>query len=67
MFMARIPVSISGHDAQDHFPSIRKMVDVGSGAKREIDDFMLIAGFSGRFFGEWEDFWFHWTFMRKVY
>jgi DNA-damage-inducible protein D len=31
----------SGHEVKDHFPEVRKMVDIGSGAKREIDDIML--------------------------
>jgi DNA-damage-inducible protein D len=31
----------SGYDPKDHFLDIRKMVDVGSGAKREIDDIAL--------------------------
>ena len=31
----------SGNDVADHFPGIRKMVDIGSGAERPIDDYML--------------------------
>ena len=31
----------SGYDPKDHFLDIRKMVDLGSGAKREIDDIAL--------------------------
>ncbi len=31
----------SGYDPKDHFLSIRKMVDLGSGAKREIEDIAL--------------------------
>jgi DNA-damage-inducible protein D len=31
----------SGYDAKDHFLGIRKMVELGSGAKREIDDIAL--------------------------
>lgn len=38
---AKTACEISGHDGQDHFPDIRKMVDIGSGAKKEVDDMML--------------------------
>ena len=31
----------SGHDPQDHFLDVRKMVDLGSGATRAIDDVAL--------------------------
>lgn len=33
--------SNAGHDPQDHFAHISKMVDLGSGAKRQIDDIAL--------------------------
>lgn len=32
---------ISGQNASDHFPYAGKMVDIGSGATKEIDDIML--------------------------
>lgn len=38
---AKTACEISGHDSQDHFPDIRKMVDIGSRAKKEVDDIML--------------------------
>ncbi|MDO8302249.1 MAG: DNA damage-inducible protein D [Sedimentisphaerales bacterium] len=31
----------AGYDVADHFPDIRKMVELGSGAKREIEDIAL--------------------------
>ncbi|NNM58306.1 MAG: DNA damage-inducible protein D [Legionellales bacterium] len=38
---AKIACQTSGHEVLDHFPEVRKMVDLGSGSQREIDDFML--------------------------
>jgi DNA-damage-inducible protein D len=38
---AKTACEISGHDILDHFPDIRKMVSIGSEAKKEIDDIML--------------------------
>ena len=30
-----------GHNVSDHFPDVRKMVALGSGSERDIDDVML--------------------------
>lgn len=38
---ARTACEISGHQVLDHFPDVRKMVDLGSGSQREVDDIML--------------------------
>lgn len=38
---ARIACKNSGHNSEDHFARVRKMVDIGSDAKREIDDIAL--------------------------
>jgi DNA-damage-inducible protein D len=38
---AKIACQTSGHAVADHFPGVRKMVDIGSGAEREIDDIAL--------------------------
>ncbi len=38
---AKTACEISGHAIQDHFPDVGKMVDLGSGSQREVDDIML--------------------------
>ena len=38
---AKTACEISGHAVADHFPEVRKMVDLGSGSQREVDDLML--------------------------
>lgn len=38
---AKLACKISGYEVDDHFADVGKMVDIGSGAEREIDDIML--------------------------
>jgi DNA-damage-inducible protein D len=38
---AKISCKNSGHEIIDHFPEVSKMVKLGSGSERQIDDFML--------------------------
>lgn len=38
---AKTACEVSGYDIADHFPDVGKMVEIGSGAKKEIDDIML--------------------------
>jgi DNA-damage-inducible protein D len=38
---AKISCKNAGFEPRDHFPDVRKMVDLGSGAKREIEDIAL--------------------------
>jgi hypothetical protein len=38
---AEIARETSRNAAADHFPDVRKMVDLGSGSQREVDDIML--------------------------
>ncbi len=38
---AKTACEMSGHDISDHFADVGKMVVIGSGAKKEIDDIML--------------------------
>lgn len=38
---AKTACEVSGHPAADHFVGVNKMVDLGSGSQRQIDDVML--------------------------
>jgi len=38
---AKTACEVSDHVIEDHFADVRKMVDLGSGSQREIDDIML--------------------------
>ena len=38
---ARTACEVSGHPVTHHFVDVNKMVDLGSGSQREIDDIML--------------------------
>lgn len=38
---AKTACDVSGHQVPDHFADVGKMVDLGSGSQREVDDIML--------------------------
>lgn len=38
---AKTACEVSGHQVADHFADVGKMVDLGSGSQREVDDLML--------------------------
>jgi len=38
---AKVACEISGHPVSDHFVDVNKMVDLGSGSQREVEDIML--------------------------
>ena len=38
---AKTACEVSRHDVRDHFADVGKMVELGSGSRREIDDIML--------------------------
>ena len=38
---ARTACDVAGHEVGDHFADVGKMVELGSGATREVDDVML--------------------------
>jgi len=41
VFKAKTACEVSGHRVADHFADVGKMVDLGSGSQREVDDLML--------------------------
>ena len=41
MNKAKTACEISGHEVADHFADVSKMVDIGSGVQREVEDVML--------------------------
>lgn len=38
---AKVACKNAGHEVTDHFPDVRKMVKLGSGSEREVDDVLL--------------------------
>ena len=40
---AKTACEVSNHAISDHFVDVNKMVDLGSGSQREVDDIMLTA------------------------
>jgi len=38
---AKVACEVSGYPVKDHFVDVNKMVDLGSGSQREVDDLML--------------------------
>jgi DNA-damage-inducible protein D len=38
---AKTACEVSGHQIENHFPDVGKMVDLGSGSQRSVDDIML--------------------------
>lgn len=41
IFKAKTACEVTGYEMADHFADVGKMVEIGSGAKKEIDDIML--------------------------
>jgi DNA-damage-inducible protein D len=41
MSKAKVACEVSGHPVSDHFVDVNKMVGLGSGSQREVDDIML--------------------------
>ncbi|WP_219339773.1 hypothetical protein [Luteimonas salinisoli] len=41
VWLTQRQMAVSGHEVSDHFVGVNKMVDLGSGSQREVDDIML--------------------------
>jgi len=37
----KIACQTAGHNVSDHFPDVRKMIQLGKGAEREVEDIAL--------------------------
>lgn len=46
---AKTACEVSGHDIANHFPDVRKMVDLGSGSQREIEDIRTMSPEAGAY------------------
>lgn len=44
MGKAKTACELSGWEVKDHFADVSKMVDLGSGSQREVEDIMLMPG-----------------------
>lgn len=40
---AKIACQTAGHNVSDHFPDVRKMIQFGKGAEREVEDIALMG------------------------
>ncbi len=45
---AKTACEVTGHQVPDHFADVGKMVDLGSGSQREIDDIICVLPKTGK-------------------